>query len=186
MLSFTSNSQALTHRDRFDQDYQHVVTKLKSTDYPGPLAIEVAKVALARQVLEDGPNRHQDESIAGISIGGFNKVIVDSTLPEHIRVTSATDSGGDRFYYFKGFQATIYSAFVISRLFDYYISKFLKSERRQWFMAKEVSKAIHQDPDSFELNSQFYNKLQPIKILEKANRLYGPNHQSVTQMYSGK
>jgi hypothetical protein len=174
----------MSHKENFDLHLKTLTIKLKYTDFPGPLSHEMAKVALARQVLEDGPNRNPKESIAGISIGGFNKTIVDSTLPSHISVGSATDSTGARFYHFKGFQSNIYSAFIVSRLFDFYVTKFMKSERREWFMAKETSKAIHQNPDSFELNFRFYNKLNPIKIIEKSNRLYGPNHESVVQMYS--
>jgi len=184
VISFISSSQALTHRERFNQDYKHVVAKLKYSGCPGPLSKELAKVALARQVLEDGPNRHEKESIAGISIGGFNKVIVESTLPKHISIHAINDSNGDRFYHFKGSQAPIYSALIISRLFDYYINKFMKSERKSWFLAKETSHAIHQDPDSMELNFRFYNKLDPVKIIEKADKFYGPNHQSVVNIYS--
>lgn len=185
-LMLSTTSHPMSHQERFNQDYNQVVIKLKYSHFPGPLANEMAKVALARQVLEDGPNRHSKESIAGISTDGWNKTIVDSCLPKHIKVNTANDSTGARFYHFRGFQAPIYSALVISKLFDFYVSKFLKSERRNWFLAKETSKAIQQNPDSMELNLRFYNKLNPITIIEKANQLYGPNHQFVVNIYKVK
>jgi hypothetical protein len=174
----------MSHKERFSQDYQSTVIILKESHFPGPLANEMAQVALARQVLEDGPNRHPNESIAGISTGSWNKEIVDSCVPKHIKIDTINDSTGARFYHFKGFQSTLYSALVVSKLFDFYVSKFLKSERKNWFLAKETSKAINLDPDSFELNLRFYNQLKPIKIIEKCNRLYGPNYQSVVNIYS--
>ena len=183
MLYSPSYSQAMTHQERFEQDYKLTVIKLKYSHFPGPLANEMAKVALARQVLEDGPNRHPNESIAGISTGSWNKEIVDSCVPKHIKIDTINDSTGARFYHFKGFQSTLYSALVVSKLFDFYVNKFLKTERKDWFLCKETSKAISQTPDSFELNFFFYNKLNPIKIIEKCNRLYGPQSESVTNIY---
>lgn len=183
VLMLCSPSYSMSHKERFNQDYQSTVIILKDCHFPGPLAEEMAKVALARQVLEDGPNRHPNESIAGISTGSWNKEIVDSCVPKHIKIDTINDLTGARFYHFKGSQSTLYSALVVSKLFDFYVNKFLKSERKNWFLAKETSKAISQNPDSFELNLRFYNKLNPIKIIEKCNKLYGPQADSVTNIY---
>ena len=179
VLMLSSTSYSLTHKERFNQDYNQLVIKLKYSDFPGPLSKEMAKVALARQVLEDGPNRHPNESIAGISIGGKNKEIVYQTIPKHIKIQTINNS----FYHFIGFQSNIYSAFIISRLFNYYINHFMKSERKNWWLSIETSKAIQQNPNSVELNHRFYNKLNPIRIIEKSDSYYGPEHQSVIQMY---
>jgi hypothetical protein len=186
VLMLESQCYSISHQEVFNQNYNLAVIKLKYSNFPGPLSEEMAKVALARQVLEDGPNKKSNESIAGISIGGINKTIVNETIPKHINISSASDGTGASFYYFKGFQANLYSTLVISKLFDFYINKFLKSERRNWLLSKEISKAIQQNPDSIELYIQFYNKLNPIKIIEKANRFYGPQHESVVNMYSTK
>lgn len=68
---------------------------------------------------------------------------------------------------------------IIARLFDIYPERFIKKEKHRWFEAKEVSKAISQDIDSFELNHRFYLKIKPDEIIKKANRLYGPQHGAV-------
>lgn len=171
---------ASSHQEYFDTYLKDLTRKLNSTEYPGPLSKEVAKVALARQSLEDGISRSCDVSIAGISTGGFNKEIVDDTISDSgLSVSHAFDAEGGRFYVFKGNQANIYSALCISKLFDYYVGKFLSKDQKTWSQAKEVSRAIGQDPDSFELNHRFFIELKPDQIIKKANRLYGPKHDSV-------
>lgn len=184
VLALTLTCYGNTHRDVFDKYYRSAVLYLENSDYPGPLSIELARVALARQILEDGPQRKETESIAGISVGGFNKEIVESTVPSHIQVKSATDSTGARFYYFTGLKSNLYSMFVISKLFDYYVFKFMKTEKRNWILSKETSKAIAQNPDCLELNIRFYNELNPAMIIDKANKMYGPGHQSVVNIYT--
>jgi hypothetical protein len=179
-------SSAITHQEYFDTYLKNLTSKLSCLEYPGPLSKLVAKVALARQSLEDGLNRKSTVSIAGISTGGFNKNIVDQTiLNSGLSVGYAFDSDGGRFYVFKGDEANIFSALCIGRLFNVYVGKFLNGDQKPWNLAKEVSKAIVQKPDSFELNHLFYVKLRPQKIIEKANRLYGPKHESVIGIANG-
>lgn len=140
-------------------------------------------MALARQSLEDGIDRKSDLSIAGISTGGFNRTIVEDVVSfSWLKVGYAYDSEGGRFYRFKGDQANVYSALCIARLFDFYVDRFLVKEQSAWLTAKEVSRAIAQQPDSFELNHKFYNQLRPEKTIEKANRLFGPKHDSVIRI----
>lgn len=180
LLLIPTICSATTHKDYFDTYLKNLTTRLNLSQFPGPLSEELAKVALARQSLEDGLNRASNVSIAGISTGGFNKTIVDETIAESgLSVGYAYDSDGGRFYAFKGEQANIYSAHCISRLFDLYVAKFLTKDQKQWTQAKEVSKALVQNPDSFELNHLFYVQLSPDKTIKKANRLYGPKHESV-------
>ena len=138
---------SITHQDVFEKNYESSII-IQHSHFPGPISKEIAKVALARQILEDGPNRHINESIAGISVGGFNKEIVDNYLPKHLSIGYIHDSDGNKFYHFKGNNAYLGSVLVISKLFDYYITKFIKTEKKNWFLAKEVSKAIQQQPDS--------------------------------------
>ncbi len=171
------------HRNYFETYLKNLTTRLHSSDYPGPISRELAKVALARQSMEDGIDRKSDISVAGISTGGFNKTIVDEVVAfSWLKVGYAYDSEGGRFYQFRGDQANVYSALCIARLFDFYVDRFLQKEQSVWYTAKEVSRAIAMQPDSFELNHFFYNKLQPEKTIEKANRLFGPKHDSVIRI----
>lgn len=183
ILVFPLTSTAKTHKEYFENHYNVLVNKLHNNGYPGPVSNELAKYALARQVLEDGITRKSGESVAGISVGGFNKEITNKVLKNaEISVSYATDSEGGRFYQFKGNNANIYSAMIISNLFDFYVSKFLKKHEKTWLTVKELSKAISINPDSFELNHKFYTTLYKEHVIIKANSLYGPGHTSVLQI----
>lgn len=183
VLVFPLNSNSFTHKQYFEQHYNTLVTKLHQNGYPGPVSNELAKYALARQVLEDGITRKSNESVAGISTGGFNKEITENILRNSdIKVSYAVDSEGGRFYQFKGEEANLYSAMIIGNLFNFYVSKFLKKYEKNWLILKELSKAIAVSPDSFELNHKFYNILQQENVIIKANSLYGPGHTSVLQI----
>ncbi len=186
LLIIPTLSSATTHQEYFDTYLKHLTSRLNCSEYPGPLSRLIAKVALARQSLEDGLNRGSSVSIAGISTGGFNKDVVDSTIANSgLSVSYAFDSDGGRFYVFKGDHANVFSALCIGKLFNIYVKKFLNRDQKSWNQAKEVSKAIFQNPDSFELNHLFYVKLCPDKILERANRLYGPQSESVIRIANG-
>ncbi len=186
LLTIPTICSATTPQEYFDTYLKNLTSRLNCSEYPGPLSRLVARVALARQSLEDGLNRESNVSIAGISTGGINKDVVDRTISNSgLSVGYAFDSDGGRFYVFKGNQANIFSALCIGRLFGVYVSKFLGKDQKSWSQAKEVSKAILQKPDSFELNHLFYVKLCPDKIIEKANRLYGPKHESVIRIANG-
>ncbi len=182
-LAIPAVCSADAHKTYFDTYLKNVTTRLQFSDYPGPISRELAKVALARQSLEDGINRKTDVSIAGISTGGFNKTIVEEVVSfSWLKVGYVYDSEGGRFYQFKGDQANVYSALCIAKLFDFYVDRFMEKEQTSWFTAKEVSRAIAQEPDCFELNNLFYNKLRPEKTIEKANRLFGPKYDSVIRI----
>ena len=174
------NCLAVTHKEYFDNYLEPTSVMLETLYFKGPISYELAKIALARQVLEDGISRKPNNSVAGISVGGFNSEIANDVLKEtEIKIGRATDSEGGTFYSFQGEFANIYSALIIARLFDFYPEKFLKKDKKHWFMAKETSKAICQNPDSFELNHRFHNQLKPCDIIKKANSLYGPQAQAV-------
>ncbi len=83
-----------------------------------------------------------------------------------LKVGYAYDSEGGRFYQFKGDQANVYSALCIAKLFDFYVDRFLVKEQSAWLTAKEVSRAIALQPDSFELNHMFYNQLRPERTIK--------------------
>ena len=182
-LAIPAVCSADAHKNYFDTYLKNVTTRLHFSDFPGPISHELAKVALARQSLEDGINRKTDLSIAGISTGGFNKTIVEDVVSlSWLKIGFAYDTEGGRFYQFRGDQANVYSALCIAKLFNLYVDKFLVKEQSAWLTAKEVSRAIVLEPDSFELHHLFYNQLRPEKTIEKANRLFGPKHDSVIRI----
>lgn len=180
LLLLPINCFSITHREYFDKYLEPTSVMLDALYFKGPLSYELGKRALGRQVLEDGISRKPNNSVAGISVGEPNKSIVVDTLKNtNIKIGKAQDSSGGTFYSFEGESANIYSSLIIARLFDTYIDKFLKKDKKHWHLAKETSKAICQEPDSFELNHRFHNQLKPCDIIKKANSLYGPQSQAV-------
>jgi len=188
ILPVSGEGSTFSYKEYFNNYLRATELRLRFKNFPGPLSQCIARVALARQVLEDGINRKPTESIAGISIGGFNKTILESTKYHWIKVNVARDSEGGKFYSLSGFRANVCSAVVIGRLYDYYVGSFLKHYQKVWILSKETSKAISMDPDSFELNHRFYVVLNPSQVVEKADLIFGPNHTAVMKIaydYSG-
>jgi len=174
LVSYTSMDP---HAIYFEKHLPVVISKLEEKDFKGPIGSIMAQRALARQVLEDSLSKKPENSCAGISKGGFNSAIANEVLRDYnLNVGSIRDSSGDGpFFYFKGPQANIASTVIIAKLFDFYVTKFMhQKEKKTWFMAKEVSKGIHQNPDSFELNHKFYCQLDPDKIAKKSCGIFGP------------
>ena len=167
------------HKVYFQEHLPVLEMKLHCGEYPGPLSRILGKIALSRQVLEDGINRRPGQSCAGISRGGFNEIALKKAIGGNaeIRIGSASDGEGT-FYMLHGHQVNIISAATVAYLFDQYVYRFLKQHRVKWEMAKETSKAIAQDPDSFELNHKFYCVLKPEKVIERCNSIYGPQAQA--------
>lgn len=166
------------HAIYFEKHLETVISKLQEKDFKGPIGPIMAQRALARQILEDSISKPPTYSVAGISKGGFNSAIANEVLRDYnLNVGSIRDSTGDGpFFSFSGPQANIASAVIIAKLFDFYVGKFMNKENKKtWFMAKETSKGIHLDPDSFELNHKFHCILQPDKIVKRSCSLFGPN-----------
>ena len=170
------------HKAYFDEYLPTLSLKLKYGEFPGPIGPIMAQWALGRQVLEDGISRRRGESCAGISRVGFNAEALKKAVGrDNISISLASDGEGT-FYMLHGHYANIYSATTIAYLFDTYVGKFLKREKRQWAQAKETSKAIQMNPDSFELNHRFYCILKPDNIIKKCNRIYGPQSGAVENL----
>jgi hypothetical protein len=177
------NCFGLTHAEYFDKYLKSVTVMLEARNYKGPIAPYLAQWALARQVLEDGINRKPNNSCAGISVGGFNKEAVQEILKDFdLKVGTVQDNEGGTFYFFSGEQANIASALIIAKLFETYVDKFFKKDKKIWIMAKETSQGIHQNPDSFELNHRFHVILNPEKIIAKGCAIYGPGFLAITQI----
>jgi hypothetical protein len=171
------------HKLYFQEHLPVLEMRLHCGEYPGPLAGILGRIALSRQLLEDGISRRPGQSCAGISRGGHNEVALKKAINgnKDIRISSASDGEGT-FYMLYGPQVNIVSAMTVAHLFDQYVYRFLKKHKVRWEVAKETSKAIAIDPDSFELNHKFYCTLKPDKIVERCNMLYGPKAQAVMQL----
>jgi len=177
IVSYTSMDP---HAIYFEKHLPVVISKLEK-DFKGPIGPIMAQRALARQVLEDSLSKKPENSCAGISKGGFNSAIANEVLRDYnLNVGSIRDSSGDGpFFYFKGPQANIASTIIIAKLFDFYVGKFMhKEDKKTWFMAKETSKGIYLNPDSFELNHKFHCILQPDRIVKKSSEIFGPGNPS--------
>lgn len=173
------------HATYFEKHLQTVISKLEEKDFKGPIGPIMAQRALSRQILEDSISKPPTYSVAGISKGGFNSAIANEVLRDYsLTVRSIRDNTGDGpFFSFSGPQANIASAVIIAKLFDFYVNKFMNKENKKtWFMAKETSKGIYLNPDSFELNHKFYCNLQPEKIMKKSCQIYGPNSMAADQI----
>jgi hypothetical protein len=179
VVPVTIGANTPPHRVYFQEHLPVLEERLNSGEFPGPLSRILGKIALARQVLEDGIHRRPGQSCAGISRGGFNEVALKKAIGRNpnIRIGSASDGEGT-FYMLHGPQVNIISAVTVAYLFDQYVYRFLKQHRVKWELAKETSKAIAQDPDSFELNHKFYCVLKPEKVIERCNSIYGPQAQA--------
>ena len=174
-----------THVTYFEKYLPVVISKLEEQDFKGPIGPIMAQRALGRQVLEDGLQKKPENSCAGISKGGFNSAIANEVLRDYnLKIGSIRDSSGDGpFFYLKGPEANIASTIIIAKLFDFYVEKFMhQKEKKAWFMAKEISKGIHQNPDSFELNHKFHCQLNPDKIAKKSCNIFGPNSAASDQI----
>jgi hypothetical protein len=119
-------------------------------------------------------------SVAGIGVGSPNREIVDATVFQWLKIGRATDDSGGTFYSFSGPQAQICSAVIIARLFDSYIPRFLQRHDVQWDLAKEWSRRVSEE-DSYR-NTGLYHALEPLDLIRRANRMYGPNSESVERI----
>lgn len=174
---------ASPHKNYFDNYLNQVSLMLETSGFKGPLSNDLAKVSLARQVLEDSVTRNPSYSVAGISIGGFNSDIVSNTVKNsQLKIGHVYDSGGGKFFSFKGSHANIYSAVSIAKLFDFYPIHLLKKYKIRWILSKQVSHGIFCNQDSYELRHLYYNILEPEKIIQECNKIYGPKSESVMQI----
>jgi len=129
------------------------------------VARPLAKMAVARQMLEDGPNKGLNYSCAGTGVGGENERIMKDTVFRWLKVGRASDGEGV-FYTFRGEGAAICSATVIARLYDTYVYRFLPKFVDLW----EQIKSGESDED-------------PLPIIKRADRCYGPKHEVVMHLY---
>jgi hypothetical protein len=163
--------------------YDHVVGRLNQHGCKGPFAREIAKFALIRQIVEDGPTRNNSKSIVGMSIGQANTealeelgLTVGRVNSDGIRLKKCTDENGQSMYAIHGPRANTWSAAALSILWDKYINqvhkdRFTAEEIEGWNVCKDLSAKIA----SGEIGQQqrYHEWLCLAKrALRKANALY--------------
>jgi hypothetical protein len=180
LLLFPAICVGATFEEHVNYDYPSVVNKLEQCGFKGPIAKDLAKYALVRQVHENGTDRSPDYSIPGIGCGGWNHEFLMDTVNvfgPHLKVGRITDSEGMRMYVLKGPEATQVSTVTIARLFDHYVERFnfSKQDKDTWQKSKVYSYILHCDPKSHEYWNE-YRRLTPAreKIIKRCNKMYGP------------
>jgi len=164
LLCFVTYSYASPHKIRHVQDIERV-SNIVALYFPEHVATPLAKVALARQILEDGLQKGPDYSCAGTGVGGENGRIFYDTVFHWLKIGRASDGEGT-FYTLSGEGAAICSAVVIARLYDTYVYRFMPKLRDMWDCVKRG-----------DCNDD------PLPIIERADRCYGPNHDTVRSIY---
>jgi len=165
--------------------YRHVVNELQERGFEGPMAEEVGRFALIRQLIEDGQNRDHSVSIVGMCPGGANEramcdlgLTLGATNEDGITLKKIT-SNGETFYALHGPRSDVYSVVAVTLLWDRYVNEaqthcFKNEEIHAWNVSKEISRRIGAGAATDqELDRYFGDLAVPRrKAIEKANRLY--------------
>jgi hypothetical protein len=168
--------------------YSLVVDQLTNRGFGGPLADEVGRFGLVRQLIEDGQNRKHSVSIVGMSLGGANESVLKElglkmgeTNEAGFTLKKVTSSDGETFYALYGPRANVCSAVAIALLWDKYInqaytSSFTREQIEAWNKSKEISRKICRNKATAEEIEKYYGELAVPrrKAIEKANRMYSP------------
>lgn len=185
---FEGKSTAFTSfEDHILTSFPACIRAVERCGIPGPLAEEVTRWAIVRQLHENGLNRPQNYSIPGVSCGGWNKEQLETCLeriPNEVELSTVRDSDGVSMYVLKGTGANIVSTATIALLFDYYVTNlswFSDRERAVWSESQRCSYLISQGFGTWE-HVAIFEALEPEreKILRKCSGGYGPGGSRVT------
>ena len=122
----------------FDESIQCV----EQVGLTGPIAQEVTRWAIVRQLHENGLDRPATYCIPGISCGGWNKEMLEYSLkmiPNELEISRIRDSEGLPLYVLRGDKANLVSTATVALLFDYYVTNlswFSKQEKEAWSDSK--------------------------------------------------
>lgn len=172
----------------------HVITSFKASvncveqvGLDGPIAQEVTRWAIVRQLHENGLDRPATYCIPGISCGGWNKEMLEYSLriiPNELAISRIYDSEGLPMYVLKGNKANLVSTATVALLFDYYVTNlswFSKQEKEAWSDSKRYSYLISQGFNFPEYRTAFAElKEARQKILRKCNGGYGPGRERIS------
>lgn len=148
---------------------------------PGPIAYELAEVAVARQRYEDGPNRPVNESVPGVGLDPVHTTLltqIKKQFPDlhHDLVTGDAASGGTmKLYRLKGENAQVAGACFVALVLDSYPSRFSKNdEQRIWLSQRELSYRFYWPWVAWEWEAWNKNFLLRQAVIRWANKLFGP------------
>lgn len=194
MLAAVSNAHAASIEEHVLTNYGLVLEKLSGVGFEGPFAEEVGRMALMRQVIEDGPGRPHTKSMVGMVPGGLNREVMHDlgfklgeVRFDGLKLSSLTANDGQGCYALYGPRANVVSAAAIALLWDKYVNKlgcFKGSEIRAWNQSRVISRAIARGDAPPQAKVRFRNRLStPRKqILKKANRIYGGSPETVMRL----
>jgi hypothetical protein len=166
--------------------YNLVVDRLSEHGFKGPFAYETAKFALVRQIIEDGPDRHNSTSIVGMSLGGANAeamrdvgLIMGCVNGAGMTLKQCMSSEGQAFYSVHGPRANVWSAAAIAILWNKYVNDVFKGtfsseEVEGWNACKEISGKIASKSATPEEIERYRDSLVTVgkRVLRKANSMY--------------
>ena len=185
-ISSANASSYLSFEDHVLTSFHKCIEGVNQAGIRGPLAEEITRWAIVRQLHENGLDRGHTYCVPGISCGSWNKDTLDWCLkrvPNDVKVTRIKDSEGMALYELKGHNANVVSTAAVAMLFDYYVqhfSWFTKEEKEVWDKSKAYSELINYgaiEGDYLENYNQLYDSRQ--KILAKCNGGYGPGRDRI-------
>jgi len=165
--------------------YPLVLERLQEEGFHGPFCEEVARFAVLRQIIEDGPSREHSVSMVGMSPGGMNKEVMNhlGLIPGNenhhgLVLKTVGTNDGQRCYAIYGPRADVTSTVAIALLWDKYVNEmpsFKLEERLAWNQSKAISEKLAKGETSHEAGRAVLTSLsgETRKVLAKANRMYG-------------
>jgi hypothetical protein len=182
-----SNASAfLSFEDHIITSYRDSIRYVEKAGIKGPIANEITKWAIVRQLHENGLDRPATYCIPGIGCGGWNEENLKwclKRIPNNIQLSQIRDSEGALMYVLKGEKANLISTATVALLFDYYVEKmpwFSAKEKEAWSESKKYSYLISQGfvlPDYVEAFENLREERE--KILRKCNGAYGPGRDRI-------
>jgi len=153
--------------EHIKKSYVKLVSEVFKHKYGPAAAIDLAKFAILRQMVEDGLGRSPNISIVGMSVGGRNERVIKLVLEcngQDINLGKVANPEGGQFYALYGNDAYIVSAVGIAVLYDRIINEcnFKDGERIVWERCKY-------DSTDYLINSKIC-----FSLIKRANNMYGP------------
>jgi hypothetical protein len=183
-----ANAEKLTlsFEDHVITSYRDSIRCVEKVGIRGPIANEITRWAIVRQLHENGLDRPPTYCIPGIGCGGWNEENLKWSLKRihhNLKVTKIRDSEGMLMYVLEGENANLVSTATVALLFDYYVetfSWFSKQEKQVWTDSKKYSYLISQGFVLPEYLEAFENlREEREKILRKCNGAYGPGRDRI-------
>ena len=165
--------------------YPLVLERLQEEGFHGPFGQEVARFAVLRQIIEDGPTREHSVSMVGMSPGGMNKEVMNhlgltpgNMNTDGLVLKTVGTNDGQRCYAIYGPRADVTSTVAIALLWDKYVNEmpnFKLEERLAWNQSKAISEKLAKGETGDVAGRVFLTCLasETKKVLAKANRMYG-------------